>query len=242
MKQRRTSKRIKRIVLAAALMVLAAFSFVFAAKNDMDRSVRLEDKLSRDFALWTAEEDRWDSSVSIFAEGFADKSETPDGKSIAGDFTESIFTDGVYGTYAEALENNYVTLSCKEGISCVYVEFDWIPEGPWTIKDDFSSASDASIECGGSGFLHEYQDLGKRFGYKPAMVDITFPEGTKIANIYAFPGEAPSWVQKWEPMLEKADLLLVSTHSDDEQLFFAGVLRWYISSSTFTRPTGCSNT
>ena len=227
MTETRTTKNIRWIIcilLTAAVTVLAAVSFASAANGDMDRSVRLEDKLDREFEFWVSEEDRWDSSVTISAEGFTDKSETPDGKSIAGEFTESLFTDGVYGTYAVAQAGSKVVLGCPAGISCVYVEFDTIPEAPWTITD---SASGKTAQCGGNGYLHEYQELTELFSGNPSEVTLSFAEGTQIANIFAFPGEAPVWVQKWEPTLEKADLLLVSTHSDDEQLFFAGILPYY---------------
>ena len=40
-------------------------------------------------------------------------------------------------------------------------------------------------------------------------------------------GELPDWVQTWEPPCTEADLLLISSHSDDEQLFFAGILPYY---------------
>ena len=222
-------KRTVVILSAAVLLAQTAFCFVSAAPGDMDKSVMIEDKLDRDFPLWVPEEDRWDSSVAISAEGFEDRSETPAGKFIGGEFKDSILTDGVYWTYAKALENNRVTLSCEDGLSCVYIEFDWLPEGKWTVKDTQSNASGASKECGGSGFLHEYQELEDLFGHKPTDIEISFQEGTQIANIYAFAAEAPKWVQKWQPMLEKADLLLVSTHSDDEQLFFAGLLPYYVN-------------
>ena len=230
LKHRRT-KRIFSILSAAVLIVLAAFCIALAAPGDMDRSTRIEDVLDRDFSLWVPEEERWDSSVTISAEGFEDRSETPSGDFIGKDFTPGILTDGYYGTYAKALENNCILLTCAKGISSVYVEFDWLPEETWTISDMYSSAapSEKTRECGGSGYLHEYQDLAELFGYRPVSVSIVFPAGTQVANIYAFSGEAPSWVQKWEPMLEKADLLLVSTHSDDEQLFLGGLLPYYVN-------------
>ena len=228
---KKTIRKTVIILSAAVLTASSASGAAFAAPGDMDRSVRIEDKIERDFALWVPEEDRWDSSVSIHAEGFEDRSETPGGDFIGKEFTESIITDGYYGTYAKALKDNHVTLSCKEGLSSVYVEFDWLPEGNWTVTDTMSSPGQENTRktCGGNGYLHEYQDLEKLFGYKPSAIEITFPEGTQIANIFAFPGEVPSWVQKWEPTLEKADLLLVSTHSDDEQLFFAGLLPYYVN-------------
>ena len=32
-------------------------------------------------------------------------------------------------------------------------------------------------------------------------------------------GELPDWVQRWEPTVEKADLLVLATHPDDELIF-----------------------
>ena len=45
-------------------------------------------------------------------------------------------------------------------------------------------------------------------------------------RVYAegFPGHA---VQQWDPMPEKIDILLVSTHQDDEFLFFGGSIPYY---------------
>ena len=40
-------------------------------------------------------------------------------------------------------------------------------------------------------------------------------------------GETPSWVQQWNPPLEKADMLLASTHADDELLWFGGAMPVY---------------
>ena len=119
MNKNRNSKRIAVILSAAALMVLAAVCFALAANGNMDRSVRIEDKLDRGFALWVPEEDRWDSSVSITAEGFEDRSETPGGDFIGGEFTESIFTDGNYGTYAKAQARRQYLVQILPGMKCV---------------------------------------------------------------------------------------------------------------------------
>ena len=40
-------------------------------------------------------------------------------------------------------------------------------------------------------------------------------------------GELPDWVQVWEPTCEKADILFLSTHPDDELIFFAGAIPTY---------------
>ena len=131
--------------------------------------------------------------------------------------------DGSRSTYVRIPEGASVTLSRTDGIAAVYIEFDRIPQ-VWSLTD----ANGNSIRCGQNGFLHEFVDVSAWFDALPETLTLTFPEGTVIADIYAFSsGALPDWVQIWNPPCEQADLLLLSSHSDDEQLFFAGVLPYY---------------
>ena len=169
-------------------------------------------------------EDKWDPAVSITADGF-------DGYNNGAKttFKTDLLTDEKYRTYVKAGENNSLTLSCKDGIRSIYIEFDRIPTETWTITAILSSAGkeDTQKTCGGKGYLHEFQSLEGLYGYVPTNLELRFAEGTQISNIYAFTGETPDWVQIWQPMHETADILLISTHADDEQLFFAGILPYY---------------
>ena len=76
-------------------------------------------------------------------------------------------------------------------------------------------------------FLREYVDLVYYFGEGKTAVTLRFDASVALLEVYAFSGETPSWVQKWQKPCEKADLCLMTTHADDEQLFFAGVLPYY---------------
>ena len=134
--------------------------------------------------------------------------------------------DGSRGSYTQAQAGNSVILTAPDGkgIEGVYVEFDRPISGTWTIKD---SASGKTAECGKDSFLHEFADTRALFGSAPAKLELSFTEGSWICDVYGFCGDIPDWVQRWEAPLEEADLLLLSTHSDDEQLFFAGILPYY---------------
>lgn len=123
-------------------------------------------------------------------------------------------------TWDTAGEGAAVTVTRADGIAGIYVEFDRLPQ-PWTLR---VPSGGTELPCGENGFLHEYVPLSGL----PESVTLEFPAGTAIAEVYAFSdGELPDWVQVWQPPCEQADLMLVSSHSDDEQLFFAGILPYY---------------
>ncbi len=127
-------------------------------------------------------------------------------------------------TYSTAGKSGVVTVLRSDGIGAVYVEFDRIPQ-LWTLTDPVSQVS---VTYGKNGFLHEFVDVASLFEEPPKSLIMTFEDGTQIAEIYGFSeGDVPSWVQIWQPPCESADLLLISSHSDDEQLFFSGVLPYY---------------
>ena len=132
--------------------------------------------------------------------------------------------DGNRDTYSTCGEENRVTISRPEGIGSIYIEFDRIP-GKWTITNP---QTQVTITCGENGYLHEYVDVKTMVNEVPQELVLTFSEGTSIADIYVFSeGTVPEWVQIWNPPHEETDLMLLSSHSDDEQLFFAGVLPYY---------------
>lgn len=132
--------------------------------------------------------------------------------------------DASTNSYTTASEDATVTLSREDGIAALYIKFDRIPR-EWSLTNP---ATGNTVSCGTNAFLHEFIDVAELFGELPKTLTLTFPEGIVIADIYGFSaGEIPEWVQIWQPPCEEADLLLFSSHSDDEQLFFAGVLPYY---------------
>ena len=119
-----------------------------------------------------------------------------------------------------------LTLEYAGGIGSLYLIFK-LDYGAYTVTDNVSGQS---ITCGEQGFLHEFIDLETAFGAAPASVTLSFSSGTvKLNELYAFTsGETPDFVQKWQAPADGAtDIVLFSTHGDDEQLFFAGLLPYY---------------
>ncbi|MGN0998892.1 MAG: PIG-L family deacetylase, partial [Faecousia sp.] len=119
-----------------------------------------------------------------------------------------------------------ITLENSAGMGSLYLLFD-LEFGSYTVTDE---ATGASITAGAQGMLHEYIDLTAAFSYAPTCVTLRFSGGTvRLSEIYIFSdGEVPDFVQRWNAPLEGgADILLLSTHGDDDQLFFAGLLPLY---------------
>ncbi len=142
----------------------------------------------------------------------------------SGETSVSRLTDGSETTYTSIPDGGAVDIAADAGISSLYIVFDRI-YGEWTLADDLG----VTIECGQNGYLHEFVDVAELFGRSPRSLTLRFDGGkASIAEIHAFgDGEPPEWVQIWEPPCGEADLLLATTHVDDEQLFFAGVLPYY---------------
>lgn len=118
------------------------------------------------------------------------------------------------------------SLTLEGRIGALYLVFDR-PYGTLLLTDE-ETGTVAAAPTG--GMLHVFLDMQEHLGTAPHRLTISFPAGEALLNeLRAFPpGEVPGWVQRWERIPEgKADLLLLSTHGDDEQLFFAGLLPWY---------------
>lgn len=123
-------------------------------------------------------------------------------------------------------KGGHITLAEEGGIGSVYLVFDR-EYGSITLTSQDDGAEKTAEEM---GILHEFLDLEELFGYAPKSVTLSFDSGEALLNeLSAFgPGQVPDWVQQWEPPAEgEADLVLFSTHGDDEQLFFAGMLPYY---------------
>ena len=135
-------------------------------------------------------------------------------------------TDGKERSYAdsEGSTDSSVTVSAQASMDHLYIVFDKIP-GSWTLTNDETGETFAA---GADMFLHEYININDIFTNSSKTLTLSFTGNVYVADIYAFSGDTlPSWVQTWEAPLEKADILLLSSHSDDEQLFFAGILPYY---------------
>ena len=139
---------------------------------------------------------------------------------------ERILFDGRTMESLKIRQGGHITLFSDQGIGSLY--FVWGTEyGEISVLDEDTAQRK---RLGGTGYLHEFFDLTEAFGYAPERVTFFFEDGeAKVNEISVFTqGQVPDWVQRWEAPAEgQADLVLFSTHGDDEQLFFAGMLPYY---------------
>lgn len=122
-------------------------------------------------------------------------------------------------------EQATIRMENSHGIGSLYLIFYW-EHGEYTI---INNTTGEQITAGQKEYLHEYVDIAGQFGSTPTDITLCFQREVHLTEIYVFSeGETPGFVQKWnEPHNGNADIVLFSTHGDDEQLFFAGLLPYY---------------
>lgn len=131
-------------------------------------------------------------------------------------------TDNKENTYISVEKDKVINIKSNEDIAGIYIIYEL------NSQTGIIKANNKSIEIGTKGFLHEYIDL-KDIGLTKEL-EITYNNNVKIGEIYILSaGELPSYVEVWEESCKEADLLLFTTHSDDEQLFFLGLLPTYVA-------------
>ncbi|MBQ9030648.1 MAG: PIG-L family deacetylase [Parasporobacterium sp.] len=134
----------------------------------------------------------------------------------------SDISDGDYFTTEYFDPGTQITISSGTPIDSLYVVWENLP-GSWTLK-----INGKSYTYGTEGFLHEFVRMPQDAGTVTSVTLEVENERITIADIYAFSvGELPEFVQTWEEPYEKADVLLISTHADDEVLFFGGIIPNY---------------
>ncbi len=120
-------------------------------------------------------------------------------------------------------DENTITVTAQDdsGIGAVYIKWD-NPVVPYQIRTD-----QGTIECGEYGFLHEFILLAE----ETRTVTILLPEQEMRLyknDVRIFTdGEVPDDVQIWEPPCERADMMLIAAHADDDILFMGGIAPTY---------------
>ena len=136
-------------------------------------------------------------------------------------------TDGDLDTFYVAREHCSITLMNENGIGSVYLIFDQ-PCESYVVQN----AANGDHFVTSTQYLHDYIDLNEAFHSTITSVTFFFDQGdVHLSEIEVYgAGNVPPHVQIWQPPLENStDLLLLSTHGDDDQLYFAGLIPTYTS-------------
>lgn len=115
-----------------------------------------------------------------------------------------------------------ITVTAKDGseIGAVYVKWNK-PVSPYELITDTETLS-----CGEYGFLHEFIALDNPSKTLVFSLPEENPMGIYSIRIFS-DNQVPADVQIWQPPCERADILLISSHSDDEILFMGGIIPTY---------------
>lgn len=136
-------------------------------------------------------------------------------------------TDGKYTTFWESSKRKepWVVLTSEKPVYGLYLCFRTLPESYVVQKangEDWVTVAD-----GKAGYHHAFYELD---GLKKIRILSTAEKKNTLGfnEIFAFgQGEVPDWVQRWDPPAEKADLLFLIAHPDDELLFTGGAIPTY---------------
>lgn len=115
-----------------------------------------------------------------------------------------------------------ITVTAKDGspIGSVYIKWNKAVQ-PYELITDTETLS-----CGEYGFLHEFIALDNPSTTLTFSLPSENPMGIYSIRIFS-DHQVPEDVQIWQPPCEKADILLISAHSDDEILFMGGIIPTY---------------
>ena len=140
-------------------------------------------------------------------------------------------TDRKFSTHFESKSSNnpWIEISAPAGIPIqgLYICFADMPES-WEIQIADEDGDWFTSIPGDTQFLHTWVQLPQPAQHVRLLVTQEGKCVLSINEIYALSaGDIPSWVQRWEPTHEKADILFLTMHPGDEQLFFGGAISTY---------------
>lgn len=116
-----------------------------------------------------------------------------------------------------------ITISSVDPMDSIYLEWYYAPD-PWILR-----INDADYPCGQQGYVQEYVKIPEEQGDVYSATIVLGTSRERLIDIYAFSeGELPDFVHVWETPYEEADILFISTHADDEVLFFGGAVPTYV--------------
>jgi len=121
----------------------------------------------------------------------------------------------------------YLEITLPEGTEAAYVYLQWYENAyPWQIQVERNGEWQTQ-DVSPHSYYNDTLALSEPSSHFRVLPLETGRE-VRVAEIHVYtPGSLPAWVQIWQPTVEKADLMLVACHPDDEILWFGGALATY---------------
>ncbi|MBQ8135967.1 MAG: PIG-L family deacetylase [Clostridia bacterium] len=138
-------------------------------------------------------------------------------------------TDRDYGTNFVCTKRRHPYIEVKSpdaDVYGLYICFGDLKTRPWEVQAQVNGKWTAVYSCPGE-YAHAYAPLEGLTHFRIVNSQDSQTE-LSISEIFLFTeGTIPDWVQKWDPTEEKADLLVLAAHPDDDILFFGGTIPYY---------------
>ena len=132
----------------------------------------------------------------------------------------SLLTDNKISTHISFPPKEHIRISCI-GYSAIMLK--WYEPAAYRIELFDSGGEIISLNNYDNNILNQYIDL-----QDSAEIDIYLPSGGILSDIVAFrAGEEDMDTQIWEEPYDKADILVISSHADDEYLYMGGTIPYY---------------
>ncbi|MBR6707853.1 MAG: PIG-L family deacetylase [Clostridia bacterium] len=152
--------------------------------------------------------------------------------SSGGKYKITRLTDRAYDTtfVCTKRRNPWIQADAPEGkqVYGVYLSFGDLTLRPWEIQV-LTDGKWTAVYTSQGLYAHEFAPLEGVSSFRVVNSQDKQTE-LNVEEIFVFgEGDIPSWVQKWEPTHEKADLLVLAAHPDDEILFLGGTIPYYAS-------------
>ena len=150
--------------------------------------------------------------------------------SVAAKGGEKSVTDQNYETFWESKKgkNASVIIDSPEPIYGLYLCFERMPD-EYVIQAGTGGNSWKDLQRGDTRFHHMYHALNGETRIR-ILAESGSGQNTYMGfnEIFVFgQGETPDWVQRWQPTAEKADILFLAMHPDDDLLFMGGAIATY---------------
>ena len=134
-----------------------------------------------------------------------------------------ILTDD-YKYYWNAYQDGRITVTLPKGYSAQGIQLSFYRQDTWV---EVLDASGETIACTLTPYRTQWIPFRKpvdRFEIRRMHPD----EPLLISRIHVLtPGKLPNWIQRWEMPEGDMDLMVLSTHPDDEILWFGGLIPYY---------------